>query len=172
MELVEIGEIVKPHGIKGEIKLRHFCDSADMICAFSTVYLKQKSEITSLNILKARVDKGSAFLTLKGIDDRDKAEALRGSLLYADERVFPKLPEDNFYIRDLIGLAVVTEKGETLGKITEVLQHGAVDVYCVGSEKAAFMFPALKRVILKTDIAAGEMVLESQALSEVAVYED
>ncbi len=171
MELAEIGEVLKPQGVKGEIKIRHFCDSAEVAAGFHTVYLMLKGVQTPFDVLKAREDKGSVFLTLKGIDDRDKAEALRGSILYADQRAFPRLPENSFYIRDLIGLAVVTEKGEALGRITEVLQHGAVDVYCVKGEKA-FMFPALKRVMLKTDIAAKEMVLDKAALSEVAVYED
>jgi 16S rRNA processing protein RimM len=171
MELAEIGEIVKPQGVKGEIKIRHFCDSTEVAAGFRTVYIRQKGVQTPFDVLKAREDKGSVYMTLEGIDDRDKAETLRGFILYADQRAFPKLPDNSFYIRDLIGLAVVTEQGEHLGKIIDVLQNGAVDVYCVKGEKT-FMFPALKRVILKTDITAGEMVLESGALLEVAVYED
>lgn len=172
MELVEIGEVLKPQGIKGEIKIRHFCDSAEVAAGFKTVYLKQKDGAEPLVVIKSRNDMTYAFLTLKGIDDRDKAEALRGKLLYADKNAFPKLPKDIFYIRDLVGLSVVTETGEDLGKIIDILQHGAVDVYCVKSEKDFMMFPALNRVIISTDIAAGKMVLNKKALSEVAVYED
>ncbi|MEX1307752.1 MAG: ribosome maturation factor RimM [Eubacteriales bacterium] len=172
MALVEIGEVLKPQGIKGEIKVRHFCDSAEVASGFETVYLKEKSGDKPLLVIKARADKTNVFLKLEGIDDRDEAEALRGQMLYADESAFPELPEDIFYIRDLIGLLVVDDTGTPMGKITEVLQHGAVDVYCVKDEKTSFMFPALNRVIISTDIAAGKMVLKRQALNEVAVYED
>ncbi len=172
MEWVEIGEILKPQGIKGEVKIRHFCDSADVLTGFKTVYLKQKGESTPYTVTKVRTDKTYAFLTLKGIDDRDMAEALRGRLLYADKSAFPKLPKDIYYIRDLVGLSVVTESGKALGKISDVLQHGAVDVYCVAGEGMSMMFPALNRVIISTDIAAGRMVLNEAALNEVAVYED
>jgi len=172
MEWVEIGEVTKPQGIKGELKLRHFCDSAAMFYDFKVVYLKDKDGYQPLTVEKVRTDRESVFLKLGGIETRDEVEGLRGELLYADKADFPSLPEDNFYVRDLIGLLVETTSGKPLGKITEVLQHGAVDVYCVKSETKSLMFPALKRVMVKTDIAKGKMVLDEKALLEVAVYED
>lgn len=168
MDLVEIGEVLKPQGIRGEMKIRHFCDSAEVFSGFDTLYLNQKP----FDVLHIRTDKTHVYLTLKGINDRDKAEALRGKVLFAEKSAFPELPKDTYYIRDLMGLLVETEDGKPLGKITEILQHGAVDVYCVKSKTSSMMFPALSRVIISTDISAGKMVLKKAALSEVAVYED
>lgn len=172
MSLVEVGQVLKPQGIKGEVKLRHFCDSADVFTSFNELFLENSTKSKPLILENVRVDREAVYVKISGIETRDDAEALRGALLYADSQAFPALPQDSFYIRDLIGLEVETEEGKPLGKIIEVLQHGAVDVYCVKSENKAFMFPALKRVMIKTDITAGKMVLDKSALSEVAVYED
>ena len=97
---------------------------------------------------------------------------LRGHTLYVEKDQMSELPEDRFYIRDLIGLTVITDGGETLGKLKEILQSGPVDVFRVVGDNSELMFPALKRVIIKTDIDAKRITVAAAALKEVAVYDD
>lgn len=100
------------------------------------------------------------LLTLKGIDTRDKAEALKNAYLSVPRSEAIALPEDRFFIADLIDCAVFEETGEYLGKITEVYQPGGNDVYeVVNDEGKTMLIPALKHVVLFVDINTKKIIV-------------
>lgn len=166
-EFLCVGVVAKPQGIRGEIKVAPHTDDPERFLELKKVWIDGQC----VPVERARVQDGCAYLTLSGVSDRNAAELLRGKelLVHRDDAV--PLPEGRYFIVDLIGLSVLDSQGQELGRLDDILQAGGNDVYCVKGARN-FMFPALKRVIVKVDIPGGRMVLNEQALSEVAVYDD
>lgn len=169
-EYFELGRILKPQGIKGEVKLDAFTDGLSRFLDLEFVYFK-KTEYERVDIENARIDARYAYLKLRGIDTRDDAEKLRGTLLYIDRTHAAKLPEGAFYIQDLIGCTVKDDTGKALGILQDILQNGAADVYVVKLEKGTCMFPAVGHIVLVWDIENGVITVDAQRLAEVAVYD-
>ncbi len=166
---IAVAVIVKPQGIKGEVKLKSLGNDPSELLSLKEVYVSEKAEKCT-KVLKAWRHKDSVFMAIDGVLNRKEAEELRGVTLYteADEA---ELNEGEYYIADLIGCKIVDSEEKTLGKLTNIYQHGAADVYEVKGEKS-FMMPALKRVIINTDINAKTITVDSETLAEVIVYED
>lgn len=165
-----IGQIVKPQGVRGEVKVAPMTDDPQRFCELPHVYLDEKGE-KKYRVLSGRVREGYAFLTLENVTDRDQAEVLRNVFLYIDRENAVPLPEGRYYISDLIGIEVKDENGNLLGKLTDVFQAGGNDVYEVRGNRV-FRFPALKRAILATNVENAVMTLSSEELSRIAVYDD
>lgn len=164
--MIEIAKILKPQGIKGEVKVQLFSDNVAGFCDRGFAYLKNGKEI-SYSVI--RENQGYLFLSIDGVDTRNDAEAYRGVFLYLDRSDFDETQDGEYYICDLIGLEITDEAGTVLGKLKEVLQHGAADVYVVKGPKR-FMFPALKSVL--KSVTADKIIVDSEELSKVAVYDD
>ncbi len=160
---LKIGIVLKPQGIKGEIKVKSFFDTAESYKSIKKVQIKG----ASYDVSHLRIAGEYVFLTLKCIDSIEKAEVLRNSYVEIDRDDAPKLAADRYYIEDLIGKEIEVD-GRVVGILDEVLQYGAADVYCVKGDRK-FSFPALKVVIL----SVGErIVLDPTELNKVILYED
>lgn len=164
--MIKIGIILKPQGIKGELKIEPLTDNPDRFKKLKTVVI----EATRYEVLSSRVGSDAVYLSLVGVD-RSVAETLRQKYIEVDRAEAVKLPKDRNFIIDIIGCKVVSEDTE-FGIITDILQHGSADVYVVKKGKAEFMFPALKKVVLSVDVENKTVTVDGAALSEVAVYED
>ena len=172
-EYVQIGKIVKPQGIRGEVKLRAMTEDMTRFSRLETVYLKQKGAYVPRRVLGGRSYDGFAFLKLEGVTDRDQAEALRGCEVYVDRAHAIELGEDENFVCELVGLQAQDSHGEVIGRLRDVLKPNAVcDVYVFDTPRGEMMIPALKRVVKTVDVDAGVMTLDSAALAEVAVWED
>lgn len=150
MEKIEIGKIVNVVGLKGEVKVYNYSDSADIYETVPELYVGDEL----MAIEGVRVQKNMIILRLAGITDRNGAEALRGRVLYIRESDLPQLPEGQYYVRDLIGMEVTEENGSLLGHVTDVLQNTAQDIFEVerpGGRK--LLIPKVDQFIL--DIDAG-----------------
>lgn len=167
---IEVALVVKPQGIKGELKLKPLGDDASGLLGIKEVFLS-KDEETPTKVTKSWRYKGNVFMALHGVTTRNEAENLRGKKLYIDMADAGELEEGVYYVADLIGCTVADSTGKTLGTIREILQNGAADVYVIEGGKN-FMMPALKRVIMSTDIDKRIITVDETALSEVAVYEN
>ncbi len=166
MEFFTLGEVLKPQGIKGEVKIKLFTTNEFKLKKGNTVYLNHKPVL----ITTSRVSGEFAYLSFEGVADRNAAEALRGFTVMGERTKGDVLPEGEYYICDLIGCCVYTDSGQELGELQDILQYGAADVYMVQGKKN-FSFPALKRVLKEVDVANKRLVLFEEALAEVAVYE-
>ena len=109
---------------------------------------------------------------MKGVEDANAAEALRGEKLYVDRAHAVELPEDADFIVDLIGCRVVDDEGAEWGRITDVMQPGGGDVYVINGARGEVLVPALKSVVLSADTRAGVMLMSAARMREVAVLED
>ena len=123
-----VGTILKPQGIRGELKVKPYTDSPEDFKEFRNLYLDGEKR----RVLSVRVGDGMVFLGLglSGVPDRNAAELLRGKNLELDRDEAPEPEEGRYYIVDLLGLAVVTEEGEEIGTLTDIRQ-AASDIYTI-----------------------------------------
>lgn len=161
-----VAKVLKPQGIRGEIKVKTLTDSAEDLCSFSRVFIGGNE----YKILNVRGFGDTAFLTLKGIADRNAAELLRGFDVLALREDAPPLPEDRFYIVDLIGCALRDENGETLGTICEITP-AKTDIYVVDTGDKKVPFVAAEGVILSVDVQGGAITVNRARFNEVALLD-
>ena len=155
-EFLECGEIVTTHGIKGELKVYPWSDTPDFLKEFSVVYTDEGK--TSWKIASCRAQKNMTLLKLKGIDTIEQAVTLRGKTLYI-RRSDAKLEEGDYFIQELIGLTVKDEQsGKVYGKLTDVSQTGANDVYHITDDQGQeWLIPAIPQVVKGVDLDKEEM---------------
>ncbi len=154
---LEVGKIVNTHGVRGDVKVIPWCDTANFVCNFETLYTKNGER--SFKVTRARVLGNMAILRFEGIDNPNKADELRQTVLYID-RDDAKLPEGSYFVADLIGLEVYDEQGKLYGKIKDVLKTGANDVYEIeGENSTLYYIPAIPSVVLNTDIENEKMTI-------------
>ncbi|MCD7847077.1 MAG: ribosome maturation factor RimM [Oscillospiraceae bacterium] len=153
---LEVGKIVTTHGVRGDVKVIPWCDTANFICDFDTLYTKNGER--SFKVTRARVLGNMAILRFEGIDDPNKADTLRQTVLYIN-RDDAKLEEGSYFVADLIGLEVYDEQGKLYGKIKDVLKTGANDVYEIDDDGKLYYIPAIPSVVLNTDIENGKMTI-------------
>ena len=171
MDMLKIGIIVKPQGIKGDIKIEPLTDDVQRYYELSYVYLNIGNRYEKRSFSNLRIQNGFVYLRLAGVADCNTAEMLRSQYLYIDRQHAAKLPEGSYFICDLIGCVIVDEKGIEYGHVTDVLQTGANDVYIVKGSKELYM-PVLKKLIVNTDVEEKRIEIRSDILKEVALYAD
>lgn len=159
-----VGTVLKPQGIRGEIKVMPQTDTAEDLASFSSVIINN----TAYKMLCCRAAGGYAYLTLRGIADRNAAELLRGKDVLADRAEAPELPEGSAYIADVIGCRLVTAEGEELGVVQDVTP-AHTDIYTVLCGEKSVMFPAAEGVILSIDVEEGTVTVDKKRFGEVAV---
>lgn len=159
-QYLETAKIVATHGIRGEVRCQYFCDSAEFLCEFDELYLDKNGE-KPVEITRAYPHKNVVIMKIDGIDTVEDAQKLIGKTLYMN-RDDVELDEDVYFIQDIIGLVVKDiDSGEVYGKISEVYQNGATDVYSIKKENGTeLMFPYIDEVVKKIDIEAGEMLIK------------
>ena len=167
-----IGEILKPQGVKGELKVRPITCDPFRFEELNHVFIESGEGYKTVNIKPVRIDADAVYLLFEGVRDRNAAENWRGKLLYIDRENAVQLPEDTEFICDLIGCAATDDEGVAWGTLVEVLQPGASDVYVLRGEKGDVMVPALKSVVLDVDVKNKTMRLSANRMREVAVTND
>jgi len=146
---LEAGIVINTHGIKGEVKIQPWADSVEFLRGFKRLYIDGKP----YELLSGRVHKDFLIAQLGGVEDINAAMILKNRIVTID-RDEAKLPKGHFFLQDLIGASVVDEKGEELGKLTEVLDTPASNIYVVKGDRE-ILIPAVKEFILNTDVEAG-----------------
>jgi 16S rRNA processing protein RimM len=152
---LQLGDILRPHGIKGELRVRVLTDYPERLPALKHVYLggtPTDPKPRPYTISRVRFDRQYALITFEGIDDRDSADMLRGlALMVAIEDAVP-LEEGEVYLFQLIGMRVVLEDGTDIGEIIDIAETGGNDNYIVKSPTLGeFAIPAIPQVVLKID---------------------
>lgn len=161
-QFLEIGKIVATQGIRGEVRCQYYCDSAEVLCEFDTLYLDGGKK--PVEIKRAFPHKNVVVIKIAGVDTVEQAHLLIGKTLYMD-RNDAQLDEGTYFIQDIIGLTVKdADTGRVYGKITDVYQNGASDVYSMRQpDGTELMFPCIDEVVISTDVEGGEMLIRPLA---------
>ena len=171
-DFLMIGEITKPQGVRGELKVRPYTCDISRFEDLETVYFQRNGDYVPVKIRVNRIAADAVFINVEGIFDRSAAERLRGEMLFIDREHAVDLDEDSCFLCDLYGLRGVDSAGRDLGTLKDVLQPGGNDVYVFEGPLGEVLVPALKSVVLRVDLEKGEMLLDAKRLSEVAVFDE
>lgn len=156
--MLEVGKIVNVHGIAGELKILPWTDFPEDFCELTTVFTEKKGERTEYKVKSARIHKGCVLVKLEGVNDRNAAELLKNTTVLARREEIPK-EEGSFFIADLIGLMVKTES-EDLGKLEDVFQTGANDVFSVRQENGKMLYiPSIPNVVKEINPDGGYILI-------------
>lgn len=160
-EYFEIGQIVNTSGLKGVVKANLFTDDMAKIEKFERILIEKDNQLIAYEIEEVRYYKNQALIKFKGIDDINMAENLRNCFMKVSRADEPDLPEDTYYVSDLIGIDVYLDSGERLGILKEVfpLNLGSHDIYVVETGKKDVLLPAIGEVIKEVNIAENKMIV-------------
>ena len=149
-QYLEAGKIVTTHGIRGEVKIMPYTDVPELLCEFDRLFIGK--EHREINIERSRVFKNTVIAKLEGIDTPEAAEKLRNKILYM-HRDDLELDDDTYFIQDLIGMEVRdADSGQVYGRLDDVMQTGANDVYVIKGDDKEYLVPAIADVIVSTDL--------------------
>ncbi len=155
---VLVGQLRRPHGVKGEILMEVLTDFPQRLTVGKTVFIGEGHQAYQITHRRA-VDKG-LLLMFSGLLDCDQVAVLTNQLVYVPSNTLPALPEGAFYHHQLIGLAVIDESGTDLGKVSEIIETGSNDVYVAQSaDGEELLLPALPDVILEINLERGTMLV-------------
>ena len=150
---LEVGQIVNTFGIKGEVKVTPFTDDINRFDDLKKVYVKTRKEDRLYKVENVRYHKNMVLLKLEGIENPEQAELLKNSYLEIDREDAIPLEEGQYFIVDLIGLDVYTDEGKLLGKVDDIYNTGANDIYVVKDELGKqILLPGIKEVIKQVDL--------------------
>jgi 16S rRNA processing protein RimM len=156
-DYIKVGEIVNTHGVRGYVKCMPMTDNMERFKELGYVYTEKDN-------IKRTIDdvwyqKGMVYLKLKDIDDMDTASSFKDTYISILEDQLRKLPEDSYYLFDLEGMDVFSSEGEHIGKISEIYQTGANDVYEVKNNSSSYLIPAIKDVVKSVNVQDKKMII-------------
>lgn len=153
-ELFQVGVITTTHGVRGEVKVFPTTDDPARFKKLKQVILDTGTEHLELEITQVKFFKNLVILKFKDIDNINDVERYKGKSLFVTRENAVKCEKDEYFIADLLDMKVVTEDGQEIGTIVDVLQTGANDVYVIKRDrKQDLLLPAIKECILKVDMA-------------------
>ena len=159
-ELLEIGQIVNSYGIKGFCKVVPYTDDVTRFSQLNKVFIEQNKKLITMEIEEVRYHNKLVLLKFKGIDDINQTLEFKNCLIKIDRKDAVKLPEDSYFIVDLLGMEVSTDDGKLLGVLVDVFPTGSNDVYVVKDDLGKqTLLPAIGDVIKNVDVANKKMVV-------------
>ena len=168
-EYIAIGQVLRPQGVKGLVKVRPDTDDPKRFEDLAFVFLDSKDGYKQVSVEDVSVREDGVYLRLNGAHTRNDAEMQRNWMLYVDCAHAVVLNENETFICDLIGCKLLDTQGNELGVIQDVLQPGGNDVYVISTPRGEMLLPALKHVIPVVDVNKGIVVVDEKHLPEVAV---
>jgi len=160
MDRVTIGQISRVRGVKGEMVVVPLTDEPSRFLKLRKVTVSKEENTDEFLVERAREFKGKVLLKLKKVESPEEAKKLVGGFVEIEKDQLVELPEGRYFIFDIIGLQVVTTKGERVGKVKEVISLAANDVYLVEGDKKQYDIPAIKEVVKRIDLTKREMIIE------------
>lgn len=155
---VECAKIINTHGCRGGLKLESWCNTPQELAALKRVYLSDGNGYVEHKVKSASVFKQFVLMDIDGVEDMDTALALKNKLLYADRADFT-LKKGEFFIVDIIGTDVIdADSGRVYGKLTDVINRGASDIYVVDTAVGERMIPVVDEFIVRVEPRHGVFV--------------
>jgi len=151
--LFPIGRVIKPHGVKGKIKIEYFGEDPSRLSLYNEVFIENPERgLQSYKVLEVISKTPSLLLQLKGIERREEVESLKGKEIFIRREALPVLNEGEYYWIDLLGMRVETLEGRTIGELKAIFPTKANDVYVVKGRRKEIFLPAIEEVIQSIDL--------------------
>jgi len=158
--LLLAGEIVRPHGLDGRLKIRSYAQSEKSFLQSGVIFLKPRSGGTrAFTVSSVKPHKNNVLLTLKGLDSLEEAEEYRGAAVFIRRDSLVQEETDEYFWFDLIGLEVYLDTGKYIGTIHHILPTGSNDVYVVREGETEVLVPAIHEVVKEIDLDARKMII-------------
>lgn len=158
--LIEVARIIKPLGIRGELKVLSLTRTPSELGRYKFFYIADESgRVTKFEVDCFQVRSNGVTLKLVGLDNRDKAEQYRDCALLVRQDQLPRPEDGEYFIQDLIGLSVFSNEGEKLGILRDVLELPAHDIYQVANSNRELLIPAISDFILDIDLKQRRMIV-------------
>jgi len=168
--ILVMGEIIGPHGIRGEVKLHsHLVGNIELIEGMELCLLFPSGARRIMRLVGRRETAKGLVLSIEGVGDRTEAEKLRGCKIEMDADLLSQTGEGEYYWRDLIGLEVFSKTGDRIGRVAQMLERGEQDLLIVDLGGREAMIPFVEPIIVTVDVAAGRLVIDPpEGLLELA----
>jgi 16S rRNA processing protein RimM len=154
-DLFPIGRVVRPHGVKGKIKVEYFGEDTSRFPPCREVFIEDSTgKVKSYQILEVIPQPPRLIIKLEGIEKIEEVEPLRGKEVLIKRETLPPLNEGEYYWMDILGMGVETEEGRRIGKVKEIFPTGANDIYVVEGKNKEIFLPATEEVIQRVDLEA------------------
>jgi 16S rRNA processing protein RimM len=157
---IEAGVVLRPHGIRGEVIVDLKRDLIKLVTAGCELRIRSlMGEVSRLEVEVVREHRGRLIVKFRAVETRDDAEELRGRGVWMTREQIGPLEPGRWFVQDIVGIAVLTDGGEHLGEVAEVLSLPANDVYVVIGEHGEILLPATGEVIREVDLEQGKMLV-------------
>ena len=168
IEKLNVGFIVKPQGVKGELKVEPLTDDINRFKTLKKVYIDDKQ----YKVTHARIGGGVAFVCLEGVTDRNSAELLRNKYLVVDREDAVSLKDNSYFVADLIGCTMCFTDGVSLGEVIDIIPN-RTDIFTVKTVSNKIVrFPFLLSVVTNVDVETKTITIDKKRYLEVCCYED
>lgn len=164
-DLVLVGKVVGVHGIRGNVKVHSFAESASIYEDGTRIQVRlPDGSMRAMAVFWVQPHGKGLLMNFESVNDRDQAEMLIGAELFADKAMLPSLEEDTYYWFDLVGLQVVDTAGMVLGSLDSIIPTPGNDIYVVKGRQAGktieILIPAVGDVVLSIDLEGGTMTVD------------
>ena len=166
MEKILIATILKPQGLNGELKCKLENDNFDIIKDINEVFLNDKQVPT--RVIDKKYRNGYLYLTLSMCNTREKADLMRNFRIFANRNDLT-ISDDEYMISDLINMEVVSESGDTIGKLLDVQNFGAGDILIVEQYKREYMVPFVKDIVLNVNKYTSTITVNKKKYDEAKI---
>ena len=152
---IECGKIINTHGCHGGVKLESWCNTPEDLASLKKVFILENGDYAKYKVVKASVFKQYVLMDLGGVEDMDAAVLLKNKTVFASRKDFD-LEDGEYFIADLIGVDVIDAETQVVyGKLTDIINRGASDIYVIKTQNGERMIPAVDEFIKKVDIKSG-----------------
>ena len=155
-----IATVVGAHGIKGAVKARYVTDTPDYYLNEEVFFLEKEGILSALNTISINKSKNCWIILFDEIHSRNDAEAIKGCRLLLPDNHLRPLESNELFLHKIIGCRVEDQKGRILGKITDILETGANNVYEVSDGSSVFLVPDVPHVVLEMNVETKRMVID------------
>lgn len=155
MEKILIGKVVNTVGLKGEIRVYSYAENLDRFQRIPFLLIEEET----FTIESVRLGKGTVTLKLEGISHLKEAENLRGKMVYFSAAYLEDLPDDTYYVKDLLGLEVVDDHNKFLGIIKDIITGGSQDLYEISNGGKSFLLPNVEEFILEINLGKKQIIV-------------
>jgi 16S rRNA processing protein RimM len=168
-DLVQLGEVSRPHGLEGLLRIWSYAQSEDSFLRAGTVFLNMdQKEPQEYKVLSVKRHKNILLMQLEGLTSRYEAERFRGAGVFIKKETLQREDEDDYFWFELIGLNVYLDTGKHIGTLEDIIPTNSNDIYIVRQEDKEYLIPATHDMVKEIDLVKKCMiVMEREGLLDI-----